>query len=69
MTYFQCRENFDCFQREGEDLKWKMLMVISVKEIDFVYISFLQRPEDHLLRNQEYNREGYLFLIERSIYL
>ena len=25
-----------------------------------------QRPEDHLLKNQEYNREGYLFLIERS---
>ena len=25
---FKCRENFDCFQREGEDLKWKMLMVI-----------------------------------------
>ncbi|CAF1980187.1 unnamed protein product [Rotaria magnacalcarata] len=46
----KCRENFDCFQREGEDLKWKMLM----------------RPEDHLLRNQEYNREGYLFLIERN---
>lgn len=46
----KCRENFDCFQREGEDLKWKMLM----------------RPEDHLLKNQEYNREGYLFLIERN---
>ncbi|UJR28591.1 hypothetical protein I4U23_009824 [Adineta vaga] len=46
----KCRENFDCFQREGEELKWKMLM----------------RPEDHLLRNQEYNREGYLFLIERN---
>ncbi|CAF2675000.1 unnamed protein product [Rotaria sp. Silwood2] len=46
----RCRENFDCFQREGEDLKWKMLM----------------RPEDHLLRNQEYNREGYLFLVERN---
>ncbi|CAF0750349.1 unnamed protein product [Rotaria sordida] len=46
----KCRENFDCFQREGEDLKWKMLM----------------RPEDHLLRNQEYNREGYLFLVERN---
>ncbi|CAF2981278.1 unnamed protein product [Rotaria sp. Silwood2] len=23
----KCRENFDCFQREGEELKWKMLMV------------------------------------------
>ncbi|CAF3338689.1 unnamed protein product [Rotaria socialis] len=46
----KCRENFDCFQREGEDLKWKMLM----------------RPEEHLLKNQEFDREGYLFLIERN---
>lgn len=44
------RENFDCFQREGEELKWKMLM----------------RPEDHLLKNQEYDREGYLLLIEKN---
>lgn len=29
---FQCRENFDCFQREGEDLKWKMLMVKTIKK-------------------------------------
>jgi len=46
----KCRENFDCFQREGEDLKWKMLM----------------NPEEHLLKNQEFDREGYLFLIERN---
>jgi hypothetical protein len=46
----KCRENFDCFQREGEELKWKMLM----------------RPEDHVLKNQEFDREGYLFLIERN---
>ncbi|CAF2929273.1 unnamed protein product [Rotaria sp. Silwood2] len=46
----KCRENFDCFQREGEELKWKMLM----------------RPEEHLLKNQEFDREGYLFLIERN---
>ncbi|CAF0956697.1 unnamed protein product [Rotaria sordida] len=46
----KCRENFDCFQREGEELKWKMLM----------------RPEEHLSKNQEFDREGYLFLIERN---
>lgn len=28
-------------------------------------VSF-QRPEEHLLKNQEFDREGYLFLIERS---
>ncbi len=67
---FQCRENFDCFQREGEDLKWKMLMVIinlKIKNFSIVCFFLFQRPEDHLLKNQEYNREGYLFLVERSI--
>ncbi|CAF0742629.1 unnamed protein product [Didymodactylos carnosus] len=46
----KCRENFDCFHREGEDLKRKML----------------QRPEEHMLKNQEFNKEGYLFLVEKK---
>ncbi|CAF0901214.1 unnamed protein product [Didymodactylos carnosus] len=46
----KCRENFDCFQREGEDLKRKML----------------QRPEEYILKNQEFNKEGYLFLVEKK---
>ena len=32
----------------------------------FFFSSLFQRPEEHLLKNQEFDREGYLFLIERS---
>ena len=40
------------------------------ESIDFSQFNFhslsIQRPEEHLLKNQEFDREGYLFLIERS---